>query len=48
MENPTLYRKKSIKEIEERQTQSLTVEEQEMVSETINKFFQLFTQKHLS
>lgn len=48
MEKPTLYRKKSIKEIQERQTQSLTTEEQAMVNETISKFFELFTQKHLS
>ena len=48
MEKPTLYRKKSITEIENRQTFPLTEQESVLVSETINKFFELFVHKHLS
>ena len=48
MEKPTLYRKKSISEIENRQTYELTDSEKTQVTQTINKFFDLFKSKHLS
>lgn len=47
MENPPLYRKKSISEIENRQTYELTDLERTQVTQTINKFFELFKVKHL-
>lgn len=47
MENPTLYRKQSIKDIEQRQTQPLTSDESLQVNNTISKFFELFKLKHL-
>lgn len=47
MEKPTLHKKLPLIDVKKRKTQSLTEEETSMVNETINKFFELFTDKHL-
>ena len=48
MEKPTVYKKKAIAEIQSRQTQALSAEEKNKVTQTINKFFELFIKKHVS
>lgn len=47
MEKPTVYKKKAITEIQSRQTQTLSVEEKAKVTQTINKFFELFIKRHV-
>jgi hypothetical protein len=48
MEKPAVYKKKAITEVQSRQTQTLSVEEKTKVTQTINKFFELFIKKHVS
>jgi hypothetical protein len=48
MEKPAVYKKKAIAEIQSRQTQALSTEEKNKVTQTINKFFELFIKKHVS
>lgn len=48
MEKPTLYRKKSISDVHNRNLSNLTQAESTEVSNSINKFFELFVLKHLS
>jgi hypothetical protein len=48
MEKPTLYKKIPLKDVETRNSVSLSADEQQRVNDTINKFFELFKDKHLS
>lgn len=47
MANPTLYKKKPIVDIRNRDTTQLTDTEKAEVNTTISKFFELFKSKHL-
>lgn len=47
MANPTLYKKKPIVDVRNRQTEALTSAEKLKVTETVNKFFTLFKAEHL-
>lgn len=44
---PTLYKKKSTTEVENRNTVSLTEMEKTQVNQVVSKFFELFKNKHL-
>lgn len=46
MANPTLYKKTSLNDANNRTTQNLTSDEQTRVNTVISKFFELFTAKH--
>lgn len=48
MANPTLYRKKPLSDTHNRTLTTLTASEQTEISNTIDKFFELFVLKHLS
>jgi hypothetical protein len=48
MKNPTLYKKISTVDVQNRTTQQLSAGEVTQVNETVNKFFELFKIKHLS
>lgn len=45
--HPPLYKKKSLKDVNNRTTSQLTIEEKERVQLVVNKFFELFIAKHL-
>ena len=47
MNTPTLYKKKDINTVRDRETSSLTSNEKTQVSNTLSKFFELFKLKHL-
>jgi hypothetical protein len=47
MVTPTLYKKISTAEVENRNTVSLTQAEKTKVNEVVSKFFELFKDKHL-
>lgn len=47
MSKPTLYKKKPIVDVRNRETVALTAEEKTKVTATINKFFTLFKAEHL-
>ena len=47
MNIPTLYKKKDINTVRDRETSSLSDNEKTQVNNTINKFFDLFKLKHL-
>tara|TARA_A100001201_G_scaffold142037_2_gene139088 strand:- start:355 stop:498 length:144 start_codon:yes stop_codon:yes gene_type:complete len=47
MNTPTLYKKKDIKTVRERETSSLSASESTSVNATITEFFRLFKLKHL-
>jgi hypothetical protein len=44
---PTLYKKISTAEVENRNTVSLTQAEKTQVNQVVSKFFELFKNKHL-
>jgi hypothetical protein len=44
---PSLYKKKSLNDINNRTTSQLTIEQKERVQLVVNKFFELFIAKHL-
>lgn len=46
MANPTLYKKETLANVNNRTTTALSNDEQTTVSETINKFFTLFASFH--
>lgn len=46
MAGPTLYKKKTIEEVKNRNTFSLTPEERIRVDNVVNKFFDLFKAKY--
>lgn len=48
MEKPILYKKIPLVDVETRNSVSLSSSEQQRVTETIDKFFELFKAKHLS
>jgi hypothetical protein len=48
MEKPTLYKKESMSDIKVRPVEPLSIDEKTRVTNTINKFFELFITKHLS
>jgi hypothetical protein len=47
MVTPTLYKKISTTEVENRNTVPLTQTEKTQVNQTVSKFFELFKNKHL-
>ncbi len=47
MEQPTLYKKVSLKDINSKPTTTLTADEQSRVNTILSKFFELFTTKHM-
>ena len=47
MNTPTLYKKKDIKTVREREASSLSASETTSVNATITEFFKLFKLKHL-
>jgi len=47
MANPSLYKKKPVVDIRNRNTVNLTNEENSEITNTVSKFFQLFKAKHL-
>lgn len=47
MNTPTLYKKKDINTVRDRETSSLTSNEKTQVTNTLSKFFELFKLKHL-
>lgn len=47
MEKPTLYKKVPLSSVKTRDTYLLSADEKASVSNTINKFFELFKLKHL-
>lgn len=47
MEKPTLYKKVPLSDVKTRDTSVLSSDEKTAVSNTVNKFFELFKLKHL-
>lgn len=47
MANPTLYKKETLQNVKNRTTTTLTQNEKSRVTTVINKFFELFKDKHL-
>lgn len=47
MSNPSLYKKDSLTNIKNRNTSPLTTDEKTRVNVVVNKFFELFKNKHL-
>lgn len=47
MNTPTLYKKKNINDVRNRETTPLSASESTSVNNTITKFFELFKLKHL-
>lgn len=47
MEKPTLYKKISITNVQNRPVQVLTDTEKSQIRRTVTKFFELFSAKHL-
>ena len=47
MANPTLYKKKAIKDVKTKSREALTEDEKSRVNATVVKFFELFKAKHL-
>lgn len=47
MAAPTLYKKKSVAEVNSRSTYELSADEKTRVNTVVNKFFDLFKAKHL-
>lgn len=45
--HPPLYKKKSLQDVKNRNTSQLTIDEKQRVQTVINKFFELFMNKHL-
>lgn len=45
--HPPLYKKKSLQDVKNRNTSSLTNDEKQRVHTVIGKFFELFVNKHL-
>lgn len=45
--HPPLYKKKSLQDVKNRTTSQLTIDEKQRVQNVINKFFELFMNKHL-
>jgi len=45
--HPSLYKKKSLQDVKNRNTSSLTNVEKQRVHNVIGKFFELFVNKHL-
>lgn len=46
MAGPTLYKKKTIEQVKNRNTYPLTAEEKTRVDAVVNKFFDLFKSKY--
>lgn len=44
--HPALYKKKSLYNVKNRNTSPLTIDEKQRVQTVINKFFELFMNKH--
>jgi hypothetical protein len=45
--HPPLYKKKSLQDVKNRNTSPLTNDEKQRVQTVVNKFFELFMNKHL-
>lgn len=45
--HPPLYKKKAVHDVKNRTTTQLTIVQKERVQTVINKFFELFIEKHM-
>jgi hypothetical protein len=47
MSNPSLYKKETLTNVKNRNTSSLNTDEKTRVNVIVNKFFELFKNKHM-